>query len=68
MRKLLPGYSKGKYRAKGLIEKVEAAMKNETQFCEDTDGLKEGLGTNIGLLIHKMQKDRKKVLPGSQIV
>lgn len=55
LRKLLPGYSKGKYRVKKLMEKVKIAMKNEILFCEEPEMLKEKLGTNVGLLISEIQ-------------
>lgn len=55
LRKLLPGYSKGKYMAKRLVKRVNIAVKNEMLFCEEQEKLKESLGTNVGLLINEIQ-------------
>ncbi|MCM1558931.1 MAG: RloB family protein, partial [Butyrivibrio sp.] len=54
LRKLMPGYSKGRYKADTLIKQVKMAIKNEEKFCEELEGLKERLGTNVGLLINEM--------------
>ena len=55
LRKLLPGYSKGRYKADALIKQVRMAIKNEEKYCEEINGLKDKLGSNVGLLIGQMK-------------
>lgn len=55
LRKLLPGYSKGKYSADILCEKIEKAILNAEQFCQDNILLKNELGSSVGLLIKELK-------------
>lgn len=52
---LMGGYSKNNIKFDMLVNRVENAIENEKNFCEDIDELKENLGCNIGLLIKEMQ-------------
>lgn len=54
LRKLLPGYSKGNYKAETLMERIETAIKNEEKFCEELNGLRDKLGSNIGKMIKEL--------------
>lgn len=55
LRKLLPGYSKGKYNVQLLMGRVEKAIQNEKLYCEDVRELEHTVGTNVGVLIREMQ-------------
>lgn len=54
LRKLLPGYSKSNYKAEALMERVEMAIKNEEKFCEELDGLRDKVGSNVGKVIKEL--------------
>lgn len=54
LRKLLPGYSKSNYNAGVLMKRVKAAVINEERFCEELDGLKEQVGSNVGKVIKEL--------------
>ncbi len=58
LRKLLPGYQKGKYRADLLMNRIGKALKNEKMFCEDIKKLEHTLGSNVGLLIQEIWYER----------
>lgn len=51
LRKLLPGYSKGKYNADILIKNLSFALCNAEKFCQNEGLLISEVGTNIGKLI-----------------
>lgn len=51
LRKLLPGYSKGKYNADTLIENLSLALCNAGKFCQEESLLISEVGTNVGKLI-----------------
>ena len=55
LRRLLPGYSKAKYSVQPLMKRIEKAILNEKQFCEDEDGLKDHIGSRVGILIKELQ-------------
>lgn len=55
LRKLLPGYSKGKYNSERLMLNVNTAVENEHRFCEDSEEMRDALGSNVGVLISIMQ-------------
>lgn len=54
LRKLLPRYSKSNYKAETLMERVEMAIKNEEKFCEELDGLRDKVGSNVGKVIKEL--------------
>ncbi len=54
LRKLLPGYSKSNYNAAALMKRVEMAIKNEKEFCEELDGLRDKVGSNVGKIIKEL--------------
>lgn len=56
LRKRIPGYSKSKYDALSLVKNVNRAIINERGYCEDINGLKNEIGSNVGILIQEMQK------------
>lgn len=58
LRKRMPGYKKSKYNAGKLVRNVNTAIGNEKKFCEDIEGLKDKIGSNIGLLICEMINDK----------
>lgn len=55
LRKLLGSYRKSAYKADKLVKDIDKAIENEKAFCEDAVGLKDNVGSNIGLLIGKMR-------------
>ena len=55
LKKYFP-YNKNKYNAELLIEKIDLAIENEKRFCEDIEGLKNELGSNVGLLIQELKE------------
>ncbi len=54
LRKLLPGYSKSNYKTETLMKRVEMALKNEEEFCEELDRLREKVGSNVGKVIKEL--------------
>ncbi len=55
LRKVLPGYQKNDIQFQILKNRINNAIKNEKFFCEDIDGLKSNIGSNIGLLITELK-------------
>lgn len=55
LRKRIPTYTKANYDAKSLVKNVDVAIHNEKAFCEDIIGLKNTVGSNVGLLIGQMR-------------
>ena len=56
LRKILPGYGKGSYRAMEVIKHIDKAIENEKKFCEDVVMLKDKVGSNLGCLIEELKK------------
>jgi hypothetical protein len=56
LRKLLPGYKKSNVKFELLKSRIEIAIKNEKNFCEDISELKVNIGCNIGLLIDQLKE------------
>lgn len=56
LRKRIPGYTKSEYDAMALVRNVDIAIQNEKKFCEDINGLKNTVGSNVGLLICEMRR------------
>ena len=55
LRKLFRGYNKASYDAKYFVKRVDKAIKNEKEFCEDLEKLEYELGSNVGLLIEELR-------------
>ena len=61
MRKLLPGYSKGKYNVDTLIAKLSVALCNAEKFCQNEELLISEVGTNVAkLILSLMSKNEYK--------
>lgn len=56
LRKIYPRYNKSSYQAETLVKGIDKAIENEKKFCEDAEGLKEIVGSNIGVLITQMRR------------
>lgn len=56
LKRRIPTYTKANYDAKSLARNVDAAIRNEKLFCEDIVGLKNTVGSNVGLLISQMRE------------
>ena len=54
LRKLLPGYSKSSYKTESLMKRIETAIENEEKFCEELNGLRDKVGSNIGKIIKEL--------------
>ena len=48
------GYNKRTFNFNVLEDKIYDAIKREKNYEESLDGLKENLGTNVGLLVNKI--------------
>ena len=55
LRKFIPGYKKSRIRFDLLRDRVWKAIENERHFCEDIEGLKSNVGSNIGLLLEEIK-------------
>ena len=58
MRKLYKGYKKDAYRANEFVKRIDKAIENEKQFCEDIGALEYSVGSNIGCLITELRQNR----------
>lgn len=56
LRRIYPRYNKSSYQAEALVKGIDKAIENEKKFCEDAEGLKETVGSNIGVLITWMRR------------
>lgn len=55
LRKLLPGYSKSRYPVSTLMERIDKAIENEKNFCEDAEELEHSVGSRVGLLMEELR-------------
>lgn len=55
LRSVFPRYEKSSYDTNTLIARIDTAIANEKQFCEETELLKTEIGSNVGLLIEEMR-------------
>lgn len=60
LRKLLPGYSKGKYHADILIKNLSRALYNVEKFCQNGELLVSEIGTNVGKLIKLLRGEKER--------
>lgn len=49
-------YNKNRYDAEWLLKSINTAIINEAKFCEDTEKLKDEIGSNIGMLIKELRE------------
>ena len=52
--KRMPGFQKTKYNATDLIINLSKAIENEKAYCEDLEGLKSNVGSNLGILFSEL--------------
>ena len=59
LRKLLPGYTKGKYHAEILAtrDRILKAIQNEKSFSENADELREKIGSRIGIMLGEILEE-----------
>lgn len=50
------GYNKSNLDFADYMPYIDDAIKREKKYCEDLDGLKSNIGSNVGLLIEDMRK------------
>ena len=55
LKKRISGYSKTRYNAVDLVKRVDVAIANEKNFCEDIERLKNEAGSNVGTLINELR-------------
>lgn len=55
LRKVFPGYSKSNYDAERLVSRVNYAIKNVKEFCNDIQQLQDEIGSNLGCLMEKLR-------------
>lgn len=58
LKKYMKNFKKNKYDASLLIDKVDVALNNVKNFCEDIEGLKNEVGSNIGDLIKEIRSKK----------
>lgn len=56
LRTLMPGFTKSKYDVDALMQRIDKAISNEKQFCEDDQELEYTVGSKIGLLLEELRK------------
>lgn len=56
LRRLLPGYSKSKYDSEELLKRIDKAVVNEKQFCENDIELEYSVGSKVGMLVEELRK------------
>ncbi|MCI9076451.1 MAG: RloB domain-containing protein [Dorea sp.] len=55
LRRIWPGYEKNAYKAVEVVKRIDKAIENEKEFCEDVVLLENKVGSNLGLLIKEMK-------------
>ena len=55
LRTLMPGFTKAKYDVNTLMQRIDKAISNEKQFCEDDQELEHTVGSKVGLKEVKRQ-------------
>lgn len=56
LKKRMPEYKKTSYPVHTLFRRIPIALANEKMFCEELAEMKDFVGSNIGLLISRMQE------------
>lgn len=56
LRKLVRGYKKNNIQFNAFSDKIDTAIKNEKSFTEDISGLKNRIGSNIGILLLELRE------------
>ena len=56
LRALMPGFTKAKYDVDTLMQRIDKAIFNEKQFCEDDQELEHTVGSRVGLLLEELRK------------
>lgn len=56
LRVLMPGFTKAKYNVAELMQRIDKAILNEKQFCEDDQELEHTVGSKVGLLLEELRK------------
>lgn len=52
----MPGFTKAKYDVDTLMQRIDKAIFNEKQFCEDDQELEHTVGSRVGLLLEELRK------------
>lgn len=54
----ISGYDKTNLHFSNFIDKVDDAIEREKKYCEDIEGLKFNVGSNVGILISKLRNNK----------
>ena len=58
LREVFPHYKKNKYDTSILMTKIDTAIANEKNFCEDEITLQDVIGSRVGILISEMRSNK----------
>lgn len=56
LRKRMNNYTKSFYDVEWFMNRINVAIKNEKQYCEDIEKLEYSVGSRVGMLIEEMKK------------
>ena len=59
LRKKMTNYRKSSYDVEWFIGKIDTAMEDEKQYCEDEAELEHSVGSRVGMLIRELQLSEK---------
>lgn len=54
--KLLPGYKKNRFDIEALMTRIDIAIQQEKDYCEDPEKLENHIGSRIGILIQELRE------------
>lgn len=49
------GYNKSNLKFEVFVDRIDLAIRQEKEYCEDLQGLKDNIGSNVGLLIEELR-------------
>jgi hypothetical protein len=55
LRKRMTGYTKSSYDVDWFMNRIDIAIKNEKNYCEDIEELEHSVGSRVGLLIEELR-------------
>jgi hypothetical protein len=51
----MTGYTKSSYDVDWFMNRIDIAIKNEKNYCEDIEELEHSVGSRVGLLIEELR-------------
>lgn len=55
-RNLLPGYKKNRFDIEALMTRIDIAIQQEKDYCEDPEKLENHIGSRVGILIQELRE------------